>query len=138
MFEGWLIKFGGIILPNSFILADGWNSVPNQRVEINAYRDANILLHRETSSNYKTSLQLTIRGMNLKERKAFDAVIGLATLGINDRNQRKLSVTYWNDEELAYKHAEMYMSDTEYSIHTVDEVRLDIDYNEFTMKLTEY
>lgn len=138
MFEGWLIKFGGIILPNSFILADGWNSVPNQRVEINAYRDANILLHRETSSNYKTSLRLTIREMNLKERKAFDAVIGLATLGINDRNQRKLSVTYWNDEELAYKHAEMYMSDTEYSIHTVDEVRLDIDYNEFTMKLTEY
>ena len=48
MFEGWLIKFGGIILPNSFILADGWNSVPNQRVELSAYRDANILLHRET------------------------------------------------------------------------------------------
>lgn len=138
MFEGWLIKFGSIALPNSFILADGWVSVPNQRVEIYAYRDANVLLHRETSKNYKTSLNLNIRGMNLKERKAFDAVIGLATLGFNDKNQRKLSVTYWNDEELEYKRAEMYMSDTEYTIHTVDEAGRDIEYNGFTIKLTEY
>lgn len=49
MFEGWLIKFGGVILPNKFILADGWNSTPNQRIDIKAYRDANVLLHRETS-----------------------------------------------------------------------------------------
>lgn len=69
MFEGWLIKFGGVILPNKFILADGWNSTPNQRIDIKAYRDANVLLHRETSKNYKTSLRLNIGGMNLKERK---------------------------------------------------------------------
>ena len=53
MFNGWLIKFGDVILPNSFILADGWESVPNQRVEIDAYRDANVLLHRETSENFQ-------------------------------------------------------------------------------------
>ena len=34
MFNGWLIKFGNVILPNSFILADGWESTPNQRVEL--------------------------------------------------------------------------------------------------------
>lgn len=41
-FNGWLIKFGDVTLPNSFLLADGWESTPNQRVEIDAYRDANI------------------------------------------------------------------------------------------------
>lgn len=138
MFEGWLIKFGGVILPNKFILADGWNSTPNQRIDIKAYRDANVLLHRETSKNYKTSLRLNIGGMNLKEREALDRVIGLATLETNNRNQRKLSVTYWNDEELAYKHAQMYMTDTEYSIHTVDETDCDIEYNSFTIELIEY
>lgn len=138
MFEGWLIKFGSVILPNKFILADGWNSTPNQRIDIKAYRDANVLLHRETSKNYKTSLRLNIGGMNLKEREAFDRVIGLATLETNDRNQRKLSVTYWNDEELAYKHAQMYMTDTEYSIHTVNEKDCDIEYNSFTVELIEY
>lgn len=138
MFEGWLIKFGSVILPNKFILADGWNSTPNQRIDIVAYRDANVLLHRETSKNYKTSLRLNIGGMNLKEMEAFKTVIGLATLEINDRNQRKLSVTYWNDEELAYSHAQMYMTDTEYSIHTVNETNCDIDYNSFEIELIEY
>lgn len=138
MFGGWLIKFGDVVLPNSFILADGWESTPNQRVEIDAYRDANVLLHRETSENFKTSLTLTIRSMNLEEMTAFKAVIGLATLNVNDKKQRKLMVTYWNDEELDYKTAEMYMVDTTYSIHTVDEDAGDIEYNSFIVELIEY
>lgn len=138
MFDGWLIKFGDVVLPNSFILADGWESVPNQRVEIDAYRDANVLLHRETSENFKTSLTLTIRSMNLEEMTAFKAVIGLATLNINDRRERKLMVTYWNDEVLDYRTAIMYMPDVTYSIHTVSEDRRDIEYNSFTIELIEY
>lgn len=138
MFCGWLIKFGDIILPNSFILADGWESTPNQRVEIDAYRDANVLLHRETSEKFKTKITLNIREMNLAERRAFDAVIGLATLSINDKKQRKLMVTYWNDEDLEYRTGTMYMTDTTYSIHTVNEVTPDINYNEFTIELIEY
>lgn len=138
MFSGWLIKFGDVILPNSFILADGWESTPNQRVEIDAYRDANVLLHRETSENFKTSITLNIRAMNLEEMTAFKTVIGLATLDINSKKQRKLMVTYWNDEELDYKTATMYMPDVTYTIHTVDEVDRDIEYNGFTIELIEY
>ncbi len=138
MFSGWLIKFGDVILPNNFILADGWESTPNQRIEIDAYRDANVLLHRETSENFKTSLTLNIRNMNLAEMTAFKAVIGLATLDINSKKQRKLMVTYWNDEELDYKTTIMYMTDTTYSIHTINETTYDIEYNEFTIELIEY
>lgn len=138
MFNGWLIKFGDVVLPNSFILADGWESVPNQRIEIDAYRDANVLLHRETSENFKTSLTLNIRGMDLAEMTAFKNVIGLATLEITSKRQRKLMVTYWNDEELDYKTAIMYMPDVTYSIHTVDESANDIEYNPFPIELIEY
>lgn len=138
MFSGWLIKFGDVVLPNSFILADGWESTPNQRVEIDAYRDANVLLHRETSENFKTSLRLNIRAMDLEEMTAFKAVIGLATLDINNKKQRRLMVTYWNDEELDYKTATMYMPDVTYTIHTVDEENRDIEYNAFTIELIEY
>ena len=91
-FSGWLIKFGGVTLPNSFILADGWESTPNQGMEIGAYRDANILLHRETSENFKTSIKLNIRSLNLSEMTAFKNVIGLATLNVNDKKQRKVAV----------------------------------------------
>lgn len=138
MFNGWLIKFGGVVLPNSFILADGWESTPNQRIEIDAYRDANVLLHRETSGNFKTSLSLNIRSLTLEEMTAFKAVIGLATLDSTDKKQRRLMVTYWNDEELDYKTATMYMPDVTYSIHTISEDRNDIEYNPFTVELIEY
>ena len=138
MFNGWLIKFGDVVLPNSFILVDGWESTPNQRVELDAYRDANVLLHRETSENFKTSLTLTIRSLNLEEMTAFKNVVGLATLDVINKRQRRVIVTYWNDEELDYKTAIMYMTDTTYSIHTVSESRKDIEYNSFTLELIEY
>ena len=138
MFDGWLIKFGNVVLPNSFILADGWESTPNQRVELDAYRDANVLLHRETSENFKTSLTLNIRSMDLAEMTAFKNVVGLATLEITSKRERRLAVTYWNDEGLAYKNATMYMPDVTYSIHTVDESAKGIEYNPFSIELIEY
>ena len=137
-FGGWLIKFGDVVLPNSFLLADGWESTPNQRVEIDAYRDANILLHRETSSNYKTKLTLNIREMNLEERRAWNNVIGLAELPRTSKDQRRVSCTYWNDETLEYSAGIFYMPDTTYSIHTLSEQERDIDYNDFKVTLVEY
>lgn len=137
-FDGWLIKFGNVTLPNSFILADGWESTPNQRVELDAYRDANVLLHRETSENFKTSLTLNIRSLSLAEMTAFKNVIGLATLDVISKNQRRVTVTYWNDEELAYKTAIMYMPDVKYSIHIANEAKKNIEYNSFTIELIEY
>ena len=137
-FGGWLIKFGDVVLPNSFLLADGWESTPNQRVEIDAYRDANILLHRETSPNFKTKLTLNIREMNLEERRAWNNIIGLAELPQTEKNQRRDRCTYWNDETLEYSAGIFYMSDTTYSIHTLSEQERDIDYNDFKVTLVEY
>lgn len=137
-FEGWLIKFGSVTLPNSFLMADGWESTPNQRLELDAYRDANAFLHRETADSFKTKLTLNIREMTLPERIAFNNVVGLATLSYNDRKQRRVSITYWNDETLEYSSGVFYMPDTDYSIHTVDEDNKDMEYNSFTIELIEY
>lgn len=137
-FEGWLIKFGSVQLPNSYLLADGWESTPNQRTEISAWRDANILLHRDTSPNFKTSLKLNIKEMNLQERKALKAVIGLATLPDTDKKQRRVQITYWNDEDLEYRSGVFYMTDATYTIHRIDEDSKDIEYNGHTIELIEY
>lgn len=137
-FQGWLIKFGDVQLPNSFLLADGWESTPNQRIEIDAYRDANVLLHRETSSNFKTKMKLNIKELTLEERIAFDNVIGLATLSSTDKKERRVSVTYWNDEILNYTSGVFYMTDVTYVIHRVDEENNDIEYNPYSITLTEY
>lgn len=136
-FKGWLLKFGNVQLPNSFLLADGWESTPNQRTEIDAFRDANVLLHRETSPNYKTKITITIRELNLEEMTALKAVIKQA---IVNEQERKISLTYWNDETLIYTEAatKVYITDTTYKIHTVNERTNDIEYNSFTMTFIEY
>lgn len=137
-FQGWLIKFGNVRLPNSFLVADGWESTPNQRMEIDAYRDANVLLHRETAANYKTKIKLNIRELTLAERVALDNVIGLATLPATDARQRRVSVTYWNDESLSYVSGIFYIPDLTYVIHRVDEETNDIEYQPFSLTLIEY
>ncbi len=136
-FEGWLLKFGNVILPNTFLLADGWESTPNQRTEISAYRDANVLLHRDTSPNFKTKITITLREMNLAEMSALREVIKQATV---DEQERKISLTYWNDETLEYTEAttKVYMPDVTYKIHRIDEAKKDIEYNSFTMSFIQY
>lgn len=137
-FQGWLIKFGDVQLPNSFLVEDGWESNPNQRIELDAYRDANVMLHRETASNFKTKLKLNIREMTLEERMAFDNVIGLATLSDTDKKQRRVLITYWNDEVLEYTQGIFYMTDPTFVISHVDEQNKDIEYKPFSLTLIEY
>lgn len=138
VFKGWLLKIGNVILPNSFLLADGWESTPNQRLEIKAYRDAAVLLHRETAPDFKTKLRINIRETNLQERRALNKVIDLASLPVDEMRQRKVKLTYWNDETLQYDTGIFYISDTDYSINYVNEEERDIEYNPFTLTFTEY
>lgn len=138
-FQGWLLKFGEVILPNSFLLADGWEATPNQRLEIDAYRDANQLLHRETGSNTKSKITITIRDLTLQEMEALKNVIGLATLPAEDKKQRRVRATYWNDEELAYTSGVFYMPDITYQIHTIEQAPpYGIEYGSFKVTLIEY
>lgn len=137
-FEGWLIKFGSVVLPNSFLLAEGWESTPNQRVELDAYRDSAVLLHRVTADNTKSKIKLNIREMTLQERIALNNVINIASLPRADKKQRRVTCTYWNDEMLEYVTGVFYISDITYVIYRVDEIEKDIEYNPFTITLTEY
>lgn len=139
-YAGYLLKFGSVTLPNSFLLADGWKSKPNQRVEIKALRDANALLHRVTSPNYKTQLTFNVRSMNLIEKMAFTEAINQAIVGIENQKQRRVVVTYWNDEINDYKTGTFYMPDIEYVIHTTNDKpgQYNIYYKPFQVKLIEY
>ena len=137
-FDGWLLKFGSVQLPNSFLLIDGYEDTPNQRLELDAFRDASALLHRETSQNTKTKLSMKLKGMTLEERMAFDNVIGLASLPAIDKLQRRVNVTYWNDETLSYQTGVFYMPDITWVIHNIDEESKTYDYNPVSLTLIEY
>lgn len=134
-FKGWLLKFGTVVLPNTFMEMDGWSATPNQRTELEAYRDANVLLHRETSGSYKTKITITVREMNLTEKTAFQNVVNGAMLSMKER---KISLSYWNDETNDYSSGVFYIPDIVYKIHLVDEKNNDIEYAGFSLTMIEY
>lgn len=134
-FQGWLLKFGNTVLPNEFILADGWDSTPDHRIELSAYRNANMDLIRVTSPNFKAEIQIKLPKMDLEKKMRLQAIINSAMV---DTDQRKVDLTYWNDETNQYESGYFYITDNKYHIHTVNELTKDIEYNSVTMKLVEY
>lgn len=136
-FNGWLIKFGSKEMPNGFLNLEGWEATPNQRVEIDAYRDANNLLHRETSENFKTKIVLSVREMELEEKIQFQSIINS---GMIDTVQRKVDVTYWNDEINQYVTSQtgFYIPDIKWKIKRIDEDEKLIFYKDFSITLIEY
>lgn len=134
-FEGWLLKFGDTILPNNFIAYDDYTCTPNQRTELDAYRNLNNLLRRDTSENYKTKIEFNTRPLYLPEKIQMQAVFAN---GLLVEKERKYRVTYWNDEENAYKTGEFYMPDVDFKIINVDEENNTILYNKMRFALIEY
>lgn len=136
-FNGWLIKFGEQIMPNDFLVVEGWKAIPNQRTEIDAYRDGNNLLHRETSENFKTKIVMSVADLELAQKIRFLEIINA---GMINTRERKVNVTYWNDETNQYVTSPtgFYIPDIEWVIERIDEDNLNIHYKKFTITLIEY
>ena len=134
-FEGWLIKFGNTALPNNYL--EKYKETPNQRLELDAYRDVAALLHRETSPNYKSKIVVPIRKLYLGEKIVLKAIVDSGIVSDGER-ERKVSVTYWISEEMGYKSGVFYMPDIEYTITHIDIRKLNMVYEPFEIQLIEY
>lgn len=131
-YDGYLLKFGSHVLPNSFI--QKYNSKPNQRLELSAERDGNAYLHRETSPNYKSTVKPTIMPLYDGQLELFKAIV--ADGMVNER-ERKVHLTYWNVETQSYKSGDFYIPDIEYTVkHITDDGQL--VYEGFEFELIEY
>ena len=99
-FDGWLLKFGSKVVPNKYLAYDDYTATPNQRTEVEAYRDLNNLLHRDTSPNFKTKIDFNTRPLYLAEKIDLQSTFAS---GLVNRAQRKYNVTYWDDEQNTYR-----------------------------------
>lgn len=134
-FDGWLLKFGSKIVPNKYLAYDDYTATPNQRTEVEAYRDLNNLLHRDTSPNFKTKIDFNTRPLYLSEKIDLQSTFAS---GLVNRAQRKYNVTYWDDEQNTYRTGVFYMPDVDYKIINVDEETKNILYNKMRFALIEY
>ena len=133
-FKGYLLKFGDTILPNKFLKADSYSATPNQRTELEAYRDDYTqVLYRVTSEGLKTKIEANVPPMWLEKKIEFQNYIAN---GLVDSLQRKYEVTYWNDETNDYETGYFYIPDTQYSIYMIKGNTM--LYNGFKLTLIEY
>lgn len=139
-FEGYLLARIGtgntvIQFPNQYMLAETWDSTPDQREELKAYRDDNTReLYRITASGRKSTFSFKTRpGLHKSEKEAVQAFF---TASMTDVNQRKCYLKFWNDEENQYKTGYFYIPNTKFPIQTI--LSNDIIYDSVEYSFVEY
>ena len=134
-FEGYLFKSGNDIFPHEYIAYESYSTLPNSREEIKAYRDDNTRnLTRVTAQGTKSSMSFKTRGnLHLEDCQA---ILKWFTDHESNAQERKLTLTYWNNESLEYKTSEFYRADIKFEIKQIS--GNDIWYKEFEVSLVEY
>lgn len=118
-FQGYLLSFNGANLNNKYISLKSFKVTPNQRLEIEAYRDANSLLHRITSSNFKTKIDFTtVAGLTLSDK---EDMFNTINTGLINSNQKSYNIVYWNDDTSSYRQGIFYMPNVEYTIRRISD-----------------
>ena len=133
MTENGVIQFGSEEFPTNLLAADGWNSTPNRRTELSAYRDGNVYLHRVTSPNYKTTITFTTTPLSANDKQTIQGIINRAMI---NPVERRVSVTYRNEETNEISSGVFYIADVTYqSMGVFGGERW---YKPITFELTEY
>lgn len=135
-FQGYLLKFGSGVFPNKYLVPSSYKTTPYQRLELDSYRDANALLHRETIGNYKTKIDFNTKA-NLKEQDKVN-MFNIFSSGLVNQRERKYYIEYWNDETHSYKQGYFYMPDLEYTIKKIDEKNNTLIYDSIRIAFIEY
>lgn len=136
-FKGYLLKAvaTGEIFPHEYMKLESWDSTPNSREEIKAYRDENNRdLTRVTAAGRKTSFKFSTRNkLRLVQKQKVQAFF---TNAETDATQRKVELEYWNDEDNEYKTGYFYRPDITFPIYKITDN--DIFYKEITIECVEY
>lgn len=130
-YQGYLLKFGNTVMPNKYFLE--YSSTPNQRMESDAQRDQLGDLHRTTLPHHKSSITFSTHILSLNEKIRFQNIINGA---MTNSLQRRVPVTYWNDETNNYCSGSFYIPDIEFQV--IDADATNIEYNPITVELIEY
>lgn len=138
-FQGWLLRNPdtGEEFPHRLMAKDNYQTTPNQRVELKAYRDNDVMLHRTVSPNYKTKIEFsTIDKLRLSQLEQIQNWLSRARL---NTKERKIKVEYWDDELLQYRVMNAaYQTDTTYPVSTISRLFKTIKYRAIKFTFIEY
>lgn len=133
-FEGYLMKAFGTIFPHKYIQISTYQTTPSQRQDLDSYQDSKGNLHRTVVPHDRSKIVFkTIDDLKLAEKQEIQAFFNGA---MTNARERKISLTYWNDEDNMYKMGSFYIPDVTYPIKRI--MGNDIVYDSVEYHLIEY
>lgn len=126
----YLVKVGTYEIPLSIMKVDTYQSSPAQRQDLDAYRDADGKMHRNTLDHTATKIEFeTVMLSEHDFRGLIDSIIAQYTVPL----ERKVSLTYYDDEHGNYRTGDFYLPAT----WTFKRYNKNI-YNSFRIAFIEY
>ena len=133
MYDGYLIKMGDSVFPNAYILEKSYKVSPNKRQDLDPFRDANGVLHRNVVNHRPSTVQFQIRRPTSVTMNVINSILQGAFI---NEAERKLILTYYCPDLDTYQSGEFYVPNPEY---TIDYIYNDVVYYDyFTMEFIEY
>ncbi len=126
-----LFKFGNYVIPDEFIIEDGYDCTPNQRQDVNPWTDANGETHRNVVPHTKTDITITFRKLSWNEAQS---LLNNIVNNYITYSERDAICTYLDTETLQMKSGHFYLDPSfKMKVH-----RLNAKFDSFTMRFTEY
>lgn len=140
-YAGYLIQFKKtgltpVNLPMKYIAYDSYSATPDQRMESKASRSVTGLLHRTTVSHKATKIEFnTPQALTNTDIATLNALI--QSFYTNEL-ERKITISFYDNETDSYRDAECYMPDVQYPIERVDNNNNIIYYKSIRYAFIEY
>ena len=117
-FEGYLMKAGAATFPHKYIQISTYQTTPSQRQDLDSYQDSQGNLHRTVLPHDRSKIVFkTMDDLKLAEKQEIQAFFNGA---MTNTRERKVSLTYWNDESNAYATGSFYIPDVTYPIKRIE------------------
>ncbi|WP_313074713.1 DUF6711 family protein [Lacrimispora sp.] len=125
-YQGYLLKVDGVVFPNNFISSGSFSISPNQRQDLDSYRDSTGYLHRNIVPHKITKIEFNTKLLHEADKVALESLLA---------NRDKFTLEYWNN---GYQTGTFYSTDPKYEIYDVDSVSGDIRYKPVRLAMIEY
>lgn len=121
MYKGYLLKAGGVAIPNRYIRPQSYSVTPCRRLELSAERDMAGVLHRDTAAHTPSRVEFETPPLANGELGALN---GLLAAAFTDGGARRLTLEYYVPEIDGYRAGAFYLEDTEYRIRHIGGARV--------------
>lgn len=132
-YNGYLIAIGNTTLSFNYIQYGTYHCTPNQRLDLDSFRDTSGVLHRNVLNH--TATKITFQTVEMNETSKVALMDAINVSFINEL-ERKLNITYYSPDLSIYKNATVYVPDIDFELDRDDGGML--WYKPFTITFIEY